>query len=113
MGTIVRDESIAKDVVDSLYWDDRVDASKVSVTVDDGKVTLAGNVPSYPTRAVASEDAWLITGVREVDNQLKIDYRMEVPSDSEIASNIESLFTWDNDLFPYDIQVNVTAGWVT
>jgi osmotically-inducible protein OsmY len=40
------DESIAKDVADSLSWDSRVDASQVLVTVDRGIVTLTGTVPS-------------------------------------------------------------------
>ncbi len=107
------DESIAKDVVDSLYWDSRVDASKVSVKVDNGIVTLSGTVPTSSSRAAASEDAWVITGVREVNNKIKVDYLMEAPSDNNIASNIKDRFDWDDDLFPYDIQVNVVAGWVT
>jgi osmotically-inducible protein OsmY len=110
---IKTDEGIAKDVVDSLYWDSRVDASKVSVKVDDGIVTLSGTVPSYSERAAASEDAWVITGVRDVENQLKVDFRIKVPSASEIKSNIENAFTWDNDLYPFDISVDVAAGWVT
>ena len=97
---VVRDESIVKDVVDSLYWDSRVDASKVSVTVDDGIVKLAGSVPSYTSREAASEDAWLITGVRQVDNQLKVDYQVEIPSDREIASNIGNLFMGTTISFP-------------
>src|SRR5919108_3737404 len=107
------DEFIAKEVFDSMYWDSRVDASKVSVKVDNGIVTLSGTVPSYSSRAAASEDAWLITGVRDVENQLKVDFRTTVPSDEEIASNIQDQFRWDNDLYPYDIQVTVLTGWVT
>ena len=106
-------EAIAKDVVDSLYWDSRVDASKVSVKVDDGIVTLSGTVPSYSSRAAASEDAWLITGVRNVENELTVDFQLEVPSDSEIKSNIEQAFTWDNDLYPFNVSVDLVAGWVT
>jgi hypothetical protein len=108
---IRNDEYIAKEVFDSLYWDSRVDASKVSVKVDNGIVTLSGTVPSYSSRAAASEDAWLITDVHDVENQLKVDFRIDVPSDEEIASNIQDQFRWDNDLYPYDIQVTAIAGW--
>lgn len=107
------DEGIAKDVVDSLYWDSRVDASKVAVTVNEGIVSLSGTVSSYSERAAALEDAWIITGVQDVKNQLQVDFRTEVPSDSEIKSNIEQAFTWDNDLYPFDIQISVETGWVT
>ncbi|HEU0291183.1 MAG TPA: BON domain-containing protein [Anaerolineales bacterium] len=110
---IKTDENIAKDVVDSLYWDSRVDASKVSVTVDDGIVTLSGTVPSYAEKVASSEDARLITGVRDIDNQLKVDYRAKVPTDSEVKSNISHALTWDYFLGPHNIDVSVDAGWVT
>jgi osmotically-inducible protein OsmY len=107
------DEGIAKDVVDSLYWDSRVDASKVAVIVEDGIVTLSGTVSSFSERAAVLEDAWVITGVQDVKNKLQVDFRTEVPSDREIKSNIERAITWDNDLYPFDIQLSVETGWVT
>ena len=110
---IKTDEGIAKDVVDSLYWDSRVDASKVSVRVDDGIVTLSGTLPTYSSREAVLEDTWVITGVRDVVNQLKVEYRVEVLSDSEIQSNIEDTFTSDDNLYPFNINVSVVEGWVT
>ncbi len=110
---IKTDEGIAKDVVDSLYWDSRVDASKVSVRVDDGIVTLSGTVPSSSTRVAVLEDTWVITGVRDVKNQIKVDILAESPSDSEIKSNIEHSFDWDTELYPFDFNIDVSNGWVT
>jgi osmotically-inducible protein OsmY len=110
---IKTDENIAKDVVDSLYWDSRVDASKVSVTVDDGIVTLAGTVPSYAEKMAASEDARLITGVRDIENRINVAYATKVPSDSDIQSNLKRSLTWDYFLDPHDIHVSVLDGWVT
>ncbi len=107
------DESITEDVVDSLSWDSRVDSSKITVTVDRGVVTLTGTVPSYSSRAAATEAAWVIAGVRDIKNELKMDLREEVPSDSEIRSNIEHAFTSDNELYPFDLMVTVGDGWVT
>ncbi len=110
---IKTDEGIAKDVVDSLYWDSRVDASKVSVRVDDGIVTLSGTVPSSSTRAAVLEDTWVITGVRDVKNQIEVDILAESPSDSEIKSNIEHSFDWDTELYPFDFNIDISNGWVT
>lgn len=107
------DENIAKDVVDSLYWDARVDASEVSVKVEDGIVTLMGAVPSYSARAAASEAAWLTSGVRDVENQIQVNAQTDSPSDSEIQSNVERAFTWDTDLYPFDLNATTAAGWVT
>ncbi len=107
------DKSVTEDVNDSLSWDSRVDASKITVAVDRGVVTLTGTVPSYSARAAATEDAWVIAGVRDIKNQLQVDYREEAPSDSEIKSNIVQAFTSDNELYPFDLNVTVGEGWVT
>ncbi len=107
------DASIHEDVVDTLSWDSRVDASKITVTVDRGIVTLAGSVPSTSSKAAAAEDAWVVAGVREIKNQLKVNFREEVPPDNEIKSNIEHAFTSDNELYPFDLSVTVEDGWVT
>lgn len=53
---ITTDETIAREVVDFLFWDSRVDASNRSVTLDSGIVTLTGTVPSYSSRMAASEE---------------------------------------------------------
>ncbi|MGK7370381.1 MAG: BON domain-containing protein, partial [Candidatus Halalkalibacterium sp. M3_1C_030] len=40
------DEDIKVDVAKQLKWDARIDASDVSIKVDNGKVDLEGNVPT-------------------------------------------------------------------
>ncbi len=107
------DQSITEDIVDTLSWDSRVDALKIGVTVEHGIATLAGAVPSYSSRAAAIEDAWAVAGVREINDQLKVNLRSEIPSDSEIKPNIERAFTSDNDLYPFDLSITVEDGWVT
>ena len=39
------DETVKQAVVDQLVWDNRVDASKIEVEVDLGRVVLSGSVP--------------------------------------------------------------------
>ncbi|MFO7783893.1 MAG: BON domain-containing protein [Thermodesulfobacteriota bacterium] len=63
------DERIKKDVVDELYWDDRVNASEVYVEVSNGTVTLRGEVPTYFSKTAAHDDALEILGVVSVRNQ--------------------------------------------
>lgn len=50
------DEKIKKNVTDQLYWDHRVDASDVQIEVDEGVVTLSGNVPSFTAKDAAYDD---------------------------------------------------------
>jgi len=109
------DEEIKKDVVDQLYWDGRVDASDVKVEVDDGTVTLTGTVPNYTAYEGADEDAWAMSGVRYVRNDLTIKYPpgVKVPEDSKIKENIENLLLWQPNIDSTDIDVSVNNGWIT
>jgi hypothetical protein len=70
-----KDEDIKKDIVDALYWDRRVDASLVTVTVSDGNVMLGGSVPDRAALEAAEDDARVVGGkgrVQTVENRLRI-----------------------------------------
>ena len=103
------DEDIDKQIIDELYWDNSVNAADVAVTVRDGIVTLEGTVPSYRAKVTATDDAYDVTGVILVDNQLKVEFP-KPPTDSEIESNVENALSWDFDLDSQKIQVAVDNG---
>lgn len=107
------DEQIKKDVTDQLYWNSSVDASDVKVDVSNGKVTLTGTVPTYTARTSAGNDAWIVRGVRTVENDLTVDYALEVPSDEEIRQQIEDNLFWNTLIDEKEIDVKVSAGMVT
>lgn len=94
------DEQIKVDVADHLKWDDRVDASNVSVVVEEGEVELQGHVPTTTAKIAAYEDAHEVKGVISVENDLDIQYpeTKAVPNDEDIAFNIKSAFSYDSDL---------------
>lgn len=108
-------EEIKKDAVDHLYWDSRVDASDIQVTVSDGIVTLSGTVPAYSNRQAAESDIWAVAGVKGVDNRLTIQYPpgVTVPADAELESHIENMLLWQPDIDSRDINVTVASGHVT
>jgi osmotically-inducible protein OsmY len=105
----MNDEDIDKQVVDQLYWDSRVRVSDVAVTVDNGRVTLRGEVPSFNAKTTAIKDAYQVKGVTFVDDELTVSYP-ELPSDAEIKEDVESALDWDYDLSPHKITVSVTKG---
>lgn len=109
------DEAIKKDLVDQLYWDNRIDASDITVTVDDGNVTLTGDVQTHRAREAAARNAWRVEGVVLVDNRLKLAYAEPetLPSDAEIKEEILHSFRWNPDLRSYKIDVDIENGWVT
>ncbi len=112
---MTQSERIKKDVVDNLYWDNRVDASDVKVEVSDEKVTLTGTVPSYTAKSAATANVWSIQGITDVDNQLNVKYprSFTIPTDAEIKNNVESSLLWDTDIDSSKIEVKVNNNIVT
>ncbi len=106
------DEEVKRDIVDQLYWDSRVDAANVSVTVDKGAVTLSGTVNNYAALQAAITDAWTTPGVASVENNLEVNYRVPVPDDQEIRERIELLLEWNPVMESGEITVSVNSGWV-
>ncbi|MFP4062601.1 MAG: BON domain-containing protein [Halochromatium sp.] len=109
------DEDIKTDIVDELYWDTRIDASKVAVTVDDGVVTLSGEVPTYWDRSTARMAAWAIADVIDVFDDMTVSYVAPppLPSDSEIRTRAIDMLTWDPAIDESDITVSVIGGVIT
>lgn len=109
------DELIKKDLINQLAWDDRVDASNIQVTVDRGKVTLSGDVPSFSARQAATTTTLMVSGVLDVNNELTLSYDdpTTLPSDVQIYENIVNALRWDPDLRSFNIGVTVNDGWVT
>jgi len=109
------DEQIKKNVVDELYWDNRVDASNISVVVDDGKVTLKGEVPTYLASTAALDDTLKILGVLSVDNQLEVKFPVTttIPADLEILNEIEKKLARNPDIDILDMEIQVVSGKVT
>ncbi len=108
-------EKIKKNIVDQLYWDARVDASDIEVTVDDGNVQLKGKVGSLEEKNAAETDAKAVLGVLSVTNDLKVEFAptIEIPVDVEIADNIRTTLSLNFKIDKTDIDVSVTGGVVT
>jgi hypothetical protein len=67
-------ESIRNDVCERLTRHGRLDASRIRVLVERGEVILEGRVDSRQAKRMAEDTAESVTGVRDVQNRLRIDY---------------------------------------
>lgn len=72
-GYVRSDERIADDVIDRLTHDEQIDASEILISVDDGIVTLTGNVPERAMKRLAEDLVANAGGVRDVHNAIRVD----------------------------------------
>ncbi len=111
-----KDEQIKKDILDDLYWDPRIDASKIAVTVEDGTVTLSGTVPMYADAAAARSAAWRIEDVKQVsDKDITVEHIPEAarPSDTELRARVQNLFAWEPSIDETQLDIDVSDKIVT
>jgi hypothetical protein len=85
------DERIREDVCDRLTDDSRIDASDVDVAVKDGEVTLAGSVRSREEKRFAEDLIEHVSGVRDVNNNLKVKAADEVIGTARSGSSVLGL----------------------
>jgi osmotically-inducible protein OsmY len=104
------DEDIKKDVVDQLYWDSRIDASRVSVKAREGAVSLSGTVQTPLAIRAARDDAWMIDGVVAVHNFLEVDYTAPVSPDAELESTVKKVLEWAPEIDQTNVEAKVASG---
>jgi len=108
------DKQLQDNVQAALDWEPSIDITDVGVTVDQGVVTLRGDVRSYSEKASAERVALGVYGVKAVANDLRVRIATSRDrTDSDIALAAVNALKW-NSLVPADkISVSVSQGWVT
>jgi len=106
-----KDAPLHTDVLDELQWDPNVDATQI---VNDGIVTLTGQVSLYAEKFEAERAAKRVYGVRAVANDIEV----KVPgphqrTDSEIAAAALNTLKWNASVPEEKVQLTVRDGWIT
>ncbi|HTV21693.1 MAG TPA: BON domain-containing protein [Polyangiaceae bacterium] len=81
------DARVLEDVCDRLSDDDEVDASAITVTIENGEVTLSGDVVDRYSKRRAEHIAASVRGVIDVHNQLSARKGMMRDLRDELAGN--------------------------
>ena len=107
------DKELKRQVESALDWDPSLDASDIGVSVDEGVVTLRGNVASYAEKMAAERFALGVFGVKAVANDLTVHLATDSQrTDTEIAQTAVAALQW-NTVVPKDrVTVTVTNGWL-
>lgn len=102
------DDQIAKRAADILDWDVLVPKGSVDVLVQDGWVTLTGQVKWNYNKAAAEEDVRKLSGVHGVTNNIVI--RHDNVDSSAVREKIESALKRRAELEASAIRVLVKGG---
>lgn len=108
------DKDLKQHVQNALDWEPSVDARDIGVSVNEGVVTLRGNVPSYTAKVVAERVALRVYGAKAVANDLLVRLVSgDERTDTEIALAAVAALNW-HTVVPHDhVTVTVEDGWIT
>lgn len=108
------DQELKQHVQEALDWEPSIDTCDVGVCVDEGVVTLRGNVASYVEKVTAERVAVHVYGVKGVANDLIVRLvRAHERTDTEIAQAAVAALQW-SVVVPADrVTLSVANGWVT
>lgn len=108
------DRELQENVQKALDWEPSVDAAEIGVSVDNGIVTLRGDIKMYAEKAAAERVALRVYGVKAVANDLAVRLGKGLQrTDSEIAQAAVNVLKWKSQLPAGQITVAVANGWVT
>ena len=107
------DVQLKRDINQELAWDPQVDAAQIAVSVDQGAVTLLGNVDTYWQKWAAEAAIKRVAGVRTVAQDLTVNVLADHErNDSDIAAAVQRAFKWDVTV-PDTVTAEVRNGAVT
>lgn len=88
------DEGIRKDVLTALLQDPATESYQVAASLQGGVATLTGSVGSYPERQLAARIAEGVKGVKEIRNEVMVNY-LAKRTDPEIDADVKARLLWD------------------
>lgn len=105
------DMTIQRDVLDQLKWEPYLNASQIGVSVNDGVVTLTGQVDTYSKKAYAEKAAKKVSGVKAIAEDIHVgispDYRK---TDTEIAQAVLNSLKWNTMIPDECLKIRVEDG---
>jgi osmotically-inducible protein OsmY len=108
------DRDIQDHVLNALEWEPSIDAADIGVSVDNGVVTLRGDVKTFSEKATAERVAQGVYGVKAVANDVNVKVIPTLQrTDSDIAQAVVSALRWSSLVPDEKIDVAVSKGWVT
>ena len=107
------DAKIKKDILAELAWQPGIDETQIGVIVEDGVVALSGQVNEYRKKALATEVAKRVTGVKAVAEDIEVKYGDDFKkTDKEIAKAAVNALEWNTSIPNGKVNVFVEDGYI-
>ncbi len=107
------DDDLRAEVNAELFWDPKVDNAAISVSADDGAITLRGTVGSLREKREAKKAAQRVYGVMSVDNQSQVRLLDDARrADADLRGDVLRALGLDS-LVPQSVDAKVDDGFVT
>lgn len=111
--TLARRDAAHKTAVTAqLRWTPDVNETRIGVAVDDGAVTLSGEVDSYPQLLLATKAAQRVHGVTAVAQDLTVHTTWSSANDTDIAREAGEALARSVDV-PEQVTVKVSDHFIT
>ena len=108
------DNELKQHVQSALDWEPSVDATDLGVSVDEGVVTLRGNVGSYMEKVTAERVVLRVYGVKALANDLAVHLVNGYErTDTEIAQAALAALKWNTTVPNERVTVTVKGGHLT
>ncbi len=79
------DHQLVKAVTEEIRWTPSIRADQIGVSINDGAVTLSGQVDSYPERIAAVRAALRVRGVSAVADEIDVHHDWAPKQDADVA----------------------------
>ena len=84
------DEQIQQEIMEQFKRERNLTASKITVTVQNGKITLSGYVDSYPKRLIAEMAVRKVSAGLDIIDEIQVANLPANRTDAEITADISS-----------------------
>lgn len=107
------DAEIAASAVRILDWNVSLPKDKIKVTVENGKITLTGEVPWQYQRQYAEKVLRYLSGVIGIDNQIQIKPTVTISTSSTVKEKIRKEFERHAFIDAQNISVEILGDRIT
>ncbi|CAN5378582.1 BON domain-containing protein [soil metagenome] len=100
-------------IMEELEWAPQIDAAHIGVSVDEGVITLSGEVRTYAEKLAADKAALRVHGVTALANEITVELADTPRTDADVASAARSTLGWISMIPADSITVEVSDHVVT